>query len=267
MKGLPQRRLAVEILGVHFDVVVEDPHLSVALTALLADLTRPRTADADDLVRVTGKGPWHISSAAVVADATDVPSALSAVMTALNLTAIRRTRTLSFHCSVVARGASGLVVPAPSGCGKTTLTGALLQRGWAYLSDEALCLSWDDLTPRRYARPLALSPWSAQVLGIDGVPGTNEVFARPEDLGAELAGNDVRVGHIVLLDRDGSAPRLEPVHRAEAAAELLRRSFTHFQDPPVALAQVAKLVASATTQRLHLGDPREAADLLTERLT
>ena len=255
----------VVALGVAIELVIDDVVVRQPVLKLLVDIAAPTSSERDEVVKVTGSGPWRISSAAFDLDVHDVPATLSAVMTAINLTAIKRTTTLSFHCGVVARNGSALVIPAVSGTGKTTLVTALLQRGWDYISDEALCTSWDHLVARPYPRPLALSAWSTQTLDVTGVRGANEVFVLPRDLGATLAGPSP-VGHLIVLHRDDEAPRLAAVSPVEVAAELLHRSFTHFQNPPLALAHVAKLVSSATTHRLHLGDPRRAADLLSERL-
>lgn len=263
--GKTPPKCTVKALGVAIELVIDDDVVRQPVLKLLVDIAAPTSSERDEVVKVTGSGPWRISSAAFDLDVYDVPATLSAVMTAINLTAIKRTTTLSFHCGVVARNGSALVIPAVSGTGKTTLVTALLQRGWAYLSDEALCTSWDRLMAAPYPRPLALSRWSAQILDVTGVQGADEVFLRPRHLGADLAGPSP-VGHVILLHRDDQTPRLEPVSPVDVAAELLRRSFTHYQNPSVALAQVAKLVSTATTHRLHLGDPNEAADLLSEQL-
>ena len=44
--------------------------------------------------------------------------------------------TIALHAAVVARGDTGLLLCGPSGVGKSSLTIALLDRGWAYLSDD-----------------------------------------------------------------------------------------------------------------------------------
>ena len=92
------------------------------------------------------------------------------------------------------------------------------------------------------------------------------MFVLPADLGADIARDTVEMAHLVLLARDGTTPRLDPVSRADGAAALMRNSFTQHLNAPAALAQVARLLSSATTHRLHLGDPHQAADLLTSSL-
>lgn len=44
--------------------------------------------------------------------------------------------TIAVHAAVVARGDTGLLLCGPSGVGKSSLTLALLDQGWAYLSDD-----------------------------------------------------------------------------------------------------------------------------------
>ena len=262
----PTGSTRVEALGTIFDLAVDDDVLSRTLARLLSDVQVDDAATAPPVVRVTGQGPWHATSPAVEQVATDFSAALSLCMTALNLSAIAGTMTLAFHCAVLARDGAALVMPAASGTGKTTLCAALLQRGWDYVSDEALCLGFDDLAVRAYARPLALSTWSADVLGVVGTPGSDEVFIMPADLGAKIARDTIGMAHLVMLERDGTTPRLDPVSRADGAAALMRNSFTQHLNAPAALAQVARLLSCATTHRLHLGDPHQAADLLTSSL-
>lgn len=56
------------------------------------------------------------------------------------------------HAAAVANGDSCLVMAAPGGSGKTTLTAALLAEGWDYLGDDMILLSRDD-PPRAWPLP------------------------------------------------------------------------------------------------------------------
>jgi hypothetical protein len=259
-------------LGRGLALDVDDPVLAMTLDPLISDLSVPDVTAADGpedslLVRVEGKGPWTVSSRHYYTVATTSPEALSATLTAVNLTAVAETPLLAAHAGVVTDGRSAVVVPASSGTGKTTLVTALVQRGWHYLSDEALCLQWHDGRLSAYPRPLALSTWSAAALGLSpGVAGDGESFYAPSSLGAVGSAEGVAIAHIVLLERGHASPRLDPLKRQDALAELLRRSFNHFRDPGRALDLLGGAVRIADTSVLRLGDPAAAADLLTRYL-
>lgn len=260
-------------LDVAVAIHVEDPGLGVLVERLLRDLAGERRRDDSPVVRVDvrGSGPWAVESPEHHAVATTRPEAVSHTLTALNLSAVAATPQLAMHAAVVVRAGGALVVPGASGHGKTTLTGALVGHGWDYVSDEALCLRWDDARIVPYPRPLALSPWASDLLGAEGVPALDEVIVRPEALGGRAVTDrqldGVRVRHVVTLRRQpGAAPELTPLHRADALAALLARGFTHHRSPAAALALVHGLVATAECWELTLSDPRDAAALLTRRL-
>lgn len=64
----------------------------------------------------------------------DLPAALSSALTMAVVSKIGDR--LVIHSAAVARGGRAIVLPAASGYGKTTLTLALLSRGWDFISDE-----------------------------------------------------------------------------------------------------------------------------------
>ncbi len=214
-------------------------------------------------VHVLGRGPYEVVGTGAPARVRSVEAAVGHALAALNLRATSLTPLLACHAAVIARAGAALVVPAASGRGKSTLTAALLRHGWAYGSDEALGLTWDSGAVVPYPRPFSLSRWSAEVTGTTGgVQGPEETYHLPGRLLAAGTG----VGHVVLLERGSGRADLRPVHRSEALVELLRRSFTHHRDAGRALALYADLLRATACWRLHLGDPMDAARLLTHRL-
>ena len=67
------------------------------------------------------------------------------------------------HAGAVSRDGAALLLPADQEHGKSTLVGGLLDRGWAYLSDEAPGLD-DHLHVVPYPKPLSIDPGSWEVL-------------------------------------------------------------------------------------------------------
>jgi Coenzyme PQQ synthesis protein D (PqqD) len=259
---------SVEAMGLTVAVRCDDPVLDAVLQHVLQDL-RARVGEHDDVVpdldvRVEGCAPWRITSPCHHAAASDLSAALDDALTAINVSAVALTPTFAMHAAVVGRAGHTVVLPGPSGQGKTTLTAALLQLGWDYVSDEALSLRWSDGSIVPYPRPLALSTWAAAELGVNGAPAGQDVVLPAREL-ARVATDVAPPVGVVMLLRDGSEPpRLERLHRAEGVAELLRRGFTHFQRPQRALELLAELVAPADVCVLRHGDPQRAAALLTD---
>ncbi|HEX3002988.1 MAG TPA: hypothetical protein VHO27_02165 [Angustibacter sp.] len=264
-------RFLLRAIDVDVLVEVEDRELGALVQQVAADLQIPEPADRPARVTVSGHGPWTIASPALTHQSLDRSHALGAVLAAVNLTAVAQTTTLAFHAAVLVRGGCVVAVPGASGNGKTTLAAALLREGWTYVTDEALSLRWRSRALVPYPRPLALSPWAAETLGVGGVDVGGELLVRASAWSTVVPACDDLPGwphHVVSLDRaPGAAADLLAVHRTEALAALLRRGFTHHHDAGRALTTVHQLVSEAQCWRLRLSDPREAARFMTARLS
>lgn len=260
--------LRVNALAVPLHLDVEDDTFAPLLSAALADLVdepAPREAQIPR-ISISGRGPWRITADAHRASAATVAEALTNALTAVNLTAVAETPLLAFHAAVVSRAGRTLVIPGRSGLGKSTLTACLLRCGWAYISDEALALNWDTGEVASYPRPMALSPWSRAMAGNPpGLQGDQETVLRASDLGASVDPVPGPVTHVVLLSRsdNGAGSTLDDQDRNAALAELLQRGFTFHRDGGRALQLLTDVLRKATVLRLLIGDPRDAAALLT----
>jgi hypothetical protein len=179
------------------------------------------------------------------------------VLEAVNATVLDQCRDVAVHAGVVTGAAGSIAFPAVSGAGKSTLTAACVQAGSAYVSDEALVLT-DAGGVRAYARPLGLSSWTRDRLGLEVSATTpDEVHLRADALGP-VATTPPPVAHLVLIAR-GEGCHAAPLSRAETAMELLRRSFNHYRDPQRALSVIAGVVRDAQCWRLSYDDPHTAA--------
>ncbi len=193
----------------------------------------------------------------------------------LNSTAMELSPCLCIHAGVVACDEGVVAFPGRSGAGKSTLTSACLQQGFDYVSDEGLCLDYDQASVRPYPRPIGLSPWSAAAMGErragGGVEAGEDWLLSAADLGsrATLPGTpQLRVVHVVLLDRRADiAAALHEAERREAIEALLTMSFNHYKRPADSLALVATVVAEARVSRLTYSDPHEAAALLAAEVS
>lgn len=193
--------------------------------------------------------------------------ALDAFMMFVNQRVVSaREDVLSIHAAGVAVDGVGVVMPAPSGGGKTTLCARLVQRGAAYLSDESVGLTFDGMM-LGYPKPLGFKRGTLRSFGdvdlsdVDLGAGPQSVWQVPPALlGAHTAAT--AAASLVVLPRFvAQAPvRAGRVTRPVAAQELIShaqnlRSFGTAE----ALAVVGAVVAGCTGWVVSFGDGRDAA--------
>lgn len=180
----------------------------------------------------------------------------------LNNAAINECDLFAIHSGVV--GAEGRLValPAESGRGKTTLTGALVRQGWGYLSDEALVFE-DDGSVVPYPKPFAFSEWSAELLGVP-VQG-EETLVTASDLGGKV-GRGGRLTDLILSEYGHDKLTLEPLPKSQAVAALIQYSFNHYKDPARAFRIASEVARDINVWRLEYDDPIEAAELISTTL-
>src|SRR5689334_825890 len=71
---------------------------------------------------------------------------------------------LIIHAAVIERNGRAAILPAAPGSGKSTLTAALVHRGWRLLSDELTLLNMTDRRLVPLARPVSLKNRSIDVI-------------------------------------------------------------------------------------------------------
>lgn len=183
----------------------------------------------------------------------------------INQACLTDVRVPAFHAAVLSNGNHAVAVPGSSGAGKTTLAAAALLSGLQYVSDEALIVDGDHTLG--YPRPLALSPWALDFLGIDAGPGwadANEVLLAPTRLGV-VAADGQHVAHIVIPTR-ATDFELRPLTRNEAASYLLRLCFNHFRQPARTFETVVQLARHASCWHMRYPDPHTGAAALVRLL-
>ena len=207
-----------------------------------------------------------VAAAAVIrVDETSAPERLEHIATAVNAAALHAAPYLAVHAGVVAHGGVAVAMPAVSGTGKSTLTAACLRRGFQYVSDEALCLSYDDGAVVPYPRPIGLSAWSAHAVGVagKGTAAVSESLFTAEELGSARHDASARLGHVVVLVRTArERPCLVTEGRPSGVTLLLQQSFNHYRRGADAVRLAAEVIADAKVWILRYRDPLEAADLL-----
>jgi hypothetical protein len=240
----------------------------VSLLDVDITLTGDRTAIADGLVALgsfaAGARPdASTDSVACPVGTGTTPGQLLAELTRL---AVQHSPRLCLHAGVLGCPAGTVVVPGSSGLGKSTLTAALVQAGFGYLSDEVLAVPRSGGLPARFARPIAVGPESWTVLGLDPAlrPADGEErLIEPEQLGALAEPAPIR--HILLAERRPGGPELVSQSRGAAVPALLNRAFNHFRDPAGSFHAVVALARQAQVWTVRYQQAPELAELLAER--
>jgi len=241
------------------------------LTLLDVDITLSgdRTAIADGLAGL-GSFALNARSDNQPANAVDCPvgagTSPGQLLAELTRLAVQHSPRLCLHAGVVSCPGGTVVVPGISGLGKSTLTAALVQAGFGYLSDEVLAVPRAGGLPARFARPIAVGPESWTVLGLDPLsrPAVgDERLIEPELLGSLAEPAPVR--HILLAERRPGGPELSGQSRGAAVPALLSRAFNHFRDPAGSFHAAVALARQAEVWTVRYQQAPELAALLAER--
>lgn len=190
----------------------------------------------------------------------------------------QRSDFLQLHAASLQRDGRGLVLPANTGCGKTTLAAALLARGWSYFSDEFALLDPQTLALRPFPRALCIKEPGFAVIDrlalrmerktpYQKVTKGRVAYLNPLDIRPGMVAQPAPVRWIVFPRyAAGAAPLLSPMSPAEAAYEATRQCFNFPVYRGRAVALLARLAQAAECYRLIAGDVDETCDLLERYL-
>jgi len=175
------------------------------------------------------------------------------------------------HAASLAWGDDGVIFPAASGRGKTTLALRLATRGFRFLSDELAWLNsrsdWVEPFPRR----VNVSDHSLQLLGLppmtEGQPissegGTREWALDPADVAPDVEIGPARLRYVVFLNGFGEVPRLRPLSSTAGIMRLFKFSIPPPSDPGATIFNFAPLLDGARCFELVVGDVNATADLV-----
>jgi hypothetical protein len=166
---------------------------------------------------------------------------------------------LVFHAGAVERDDRVVVVLGVSGRGKSTLTAALVSRGFRYLSDEVVAVDIATSGVWPYPKALDLHPGSLDLLGLDAGAASlqlpwSKVKVLPDRLGEVSHGGKAAL--LVFLAETlapvatpGAAP-VEVVPPAEALVAILPVTFEHTMDDPDHFAALAAFCEATPSIRV-----------------
>lgn len=177
------------------------------------------------------------------------------------------------HAGAVSWADEGVIMPASSGLGKTTLTVKLVTRGFKFLSDEVACLDLKQETIAPFFRKLKLEDESRRLLGLSSWTNLNTSLIRRgevewmvdiEDIVPDSLSNPVPLRYVLFLRGFGERSRLECIASSNALFELLKFSMSPMDDPACLLFQLAPLLNRVKCFNLIAGELDETAELVMQ---
>ena len=158
----------------------------------------------------------------------------------INAVVKRNLTHIMLHASALAFGNTGVIFPASSGSGKTTIALALIAQGFQYLSDEVAMIDAEDLTLHPLPRGLAIRENAFHLLQSLNKPPPSAGFYpqtssshfryfNPTAFTRQAAEPPVFVRHVVFLDKPAVSTKthLKKISKAQAVSQLLSCSFAN----------------------------------------
>lgn len=174
---------------------------------------------------------------------------------AINLCVFRRPHQyLMLHSAVVEKGGRALILPGPPGSGKSTLSAALVHRGWRLLSDEVALIRPQDMLLVPVPRPIGLKEESIHairrfapqaVLGPSwpGTPKGALAHMQPPAESARRAQETARCAWLVFpAYRPDAKAELASLSKAQAFLRAAENSFNYSVIGRLGFETLAKLI-------------------------
>ena len=183
-------------------------------------------------------------------------------------------RFLLVHAAVVERGGRAVVMPGPSGVGKSTLCAALVARGWRLLSDEVAMIRPQDGLLQPYPRPISLKNELIEMIArmmpdahfsrrFDGTTKGTVAFMRAPPQAIARADVAARP-RIVLFPRYAAQAPVEiaPLEKAQAFMRLVDHSSNYLTLLETGFDTLASLVEAGEHYTLSYGALDEAVSVI-----
>jgi len=242
--------------AVHRDAIVERSHALPEYVFVSGSSRHRLLFDGETLV----EGP-------------DLRDLLQRLSWHVNTTAMRTcTDLLLVHAgAVVSPSGVGVLLPAASGSGKTSLAAGLVRAGWGYLSDEVGAIDPVTLHLCPYPKVLSIKPgmFEEYVDLVDRGQGwpisSREWLIPPETLRPDPLADRSAVGLIVFLEHGPhAATRLTALSPASSVAALFEHVSNREAWGARALTILAQIVRGARSYSLRTGRPVDAIHSLLE---
>lgn len=244
-----------------------DHYLARAFEALRAD-----GSPDDEIIRLGALGGrrWWCATEREERELDTPELLLRYLMWHVNRRAIDPRRHVVLHGGAVERGGKAALVVGHTNAGKTTLTGALVARGFGYLTDELVTLDVEGAV-RPYPKPLVLGRGSQRLLpGFDPGPFTPDDpplgiwLVPPGRIRHDPLGKPAPVTHVFFVRRGSSWSRVQELTPGEATGAVMDQIIQAGVHGRAALDWAVELAARSSCYRLQVCNLNAACDLVTE---
>lgn len=260
-------RIRIRLLDVVVEIQTEDAAAAKLLSLLWSRMTTDDPSEAARTYTVARDygGGWIATAGedveAIHATLWGVTDALRYRM--LELCEERLERFVTLHAAAVARDGHLVLLAGESGAGKTTLTLALLDAGWTYLSDDLAPVAVDTALVHPFPKPLGVKDaarWDAVREAFAGGPAierpTGSFLVPPDawDVATEpLPARTLLFPTFAL----GASLEMEELTKAKAAA--MASPYVRRLDPST-VALLNRVCAGADSFRLRYGSSDAALE-------
>lgn len=165
--------------------------------------------------------------------------------------------TIRLHAGAVERDGRSLLLVGSSGKGKSTLTAALVQRGWGYLTDEVAIIDQVTRGVVPYPKALDLEAHSLFLLGIEAPDqelGAHKAKVLPATIGG-LGAAGAKAELVVLVAEDPE--KVDPI---TAFLKMMDAVFAPTVDDPGCLEAMARICEEIPVVGIRRGEPVDMAD-------
>ena len=264
-------------LGHSFQVQTKDNTLGSYVDAVfknLASLTTIKPATTYTLL-ADAPAPWSyvlLVDGKGCAESEDPRYVLHYLFWHVNRQAVERSEQhVILHAAGVAREGVGCVLPAASECGKTTLAAGLVQRGFKYLTDEAVAVNPETMTLHAFPKALSIDRGSWTVLpDLEPEPTSLLRTYPPEQW--HVPASDIRDNALastatpkVVISpryREGAKTEITPVKRSDMVVRLATLTFDFRSRLRRNASTLARLASASACFDLVVGDLDEACSLV-----
>lgn len=251
-----------DVLGTEVYIDGNDDELTAEVIRILAPLTLVRRGLGTGLcyrIEVTD-GVCQLSvNGRLLARGTSRSATLRTLLSDLNATPLELLDdAIVLHAGAMHVGGHIVVFPGVSNSGKSTLMAQLIERGHAYLTDEAVVIGVDDVWARPYAKSLCIEPGSQDTLGHIEPPaspvGDGTWDVDPTTIGPGRVSSGGPVTALVFpIYGPGVEASMRPLDPVEVMHRLLRNSFIVPTIDQAGFAALIRLANDATAFELTHG--------------
>jgi hypothetical protein len=258
-----------------FRVQTDTPEVGTLVESLLEQFScQEMKATTYRIVQGTGENPFRLSRGRRNLNAVaTVGGSIQSLLWQINSEVIRNARRhLLIHAAAASWRGRGIVMPAESESGKTTLVTGLIRAGFDYLSDEAAVIDPKTLSLIPYAKPLSMEAGT-----LEAIPELKKqlhpAFAwttrfsyhlHPSDVRTDAIGSECAVKYVIAPSYRRGETAMVSMSRADALVALVDNAFNFNRFGTRGLKALARVVERTECFRLRMGDVPSAVEAILD---